>query len=84
MLREANLTGANLSEAELIEAGLSGADLTKANLSGAALSKADLSGVNLTEVIGLTPQQLETAIIDETTRLADEQRATRHTPPGTQ
>jgi uncharacterized protein YjbI with pentapeptide repeats len=73
------LTGANLSHAELNEAVLSGADLTEAKLSGADLSDADLSdadlrGVDLTEVVGLTPQKLKTAIMDKTTKLADELR----------
>ena len=43
-LREANLSGANLSEANLSEADLSGANLREANL-----REANLSGANLRE-----------------------------------
>ena len=46
-LREADLSGANLSGADLRRADLSGADLSGANLRGADLHGADLSEANL-------------------------------------
>src|SRR5215216_368365 len=46
-LREANLSGFDLSRANLIKADLRGADLSSANLSKAFLEKADLSGANV-------------------------------------
>ena len=46
-LRYANLSGANLSGADLYNAKLSGADLYNANLSGADLYNTNLSGADL-------------------------------------
>src|SRR5215211_1584902 len=79
-LRYANLQGADLSGADLQHAILSGA-----NLDGTNLSDANLDGTNLREprpllrrtspptdlrnVVGLTQQQLDRAIGDETTVL---------------
>ncbi|MEE8574189.1 MAG: P-loop NTPase fold protein [Thermodesulfobacteriota bacterium] len=73
-LRESILNGANLINADLRGADLSGANLNGANLSGADLNKADLnkadlSGVDFTRSFGLTREQIESAIIDETTKL---------------
>ena len=56
-LKDADLSGADLSDrilqaADLSGADLSGADLVWANLSGANLSGADLLGANLDNVIG--------------------------------
>jgi len=48
-LREADLSGADMSWAKLSGADLSGADLSGAKLSGADLSGADLSGAKLIE-----------------------------------
>jgi hypothetical protein len=75
-LTEAYLTGAYLFQAHLKGADLSGADLTGANLSGADLSAADLAEVNLrgadlSGAKGLTREQIESAITDETTKLPD-------------
>ena len=47
VLRDADLSGANLRRADLSGAGLRGADLSGADLSGADLTGADLSGANL-------------------------------------
>ena len=41
----------------------------QANLEGAILNGADLRGVDLSMVTGLTPAQLATALVDETTIL---------------
>ena len=65
-LRDANLSGADLSDANLRDANLSdadlsGADLSDANLSDANLSGADLSGANLRDA------NLRGAISDEYT-----------------
>jgi uncharacterized protein YjbI with pentapeptide repeats len=48
-LRDADLSGANLSDTDLSGADLSDADLSGANLIGADLSDADLSGANLSD-----------------------------------
>lgn len=47
MLKNVDLSGANLGGADLIGANLSGAYLSRADLSGANLSRADLSGAYL-------------------------------------
>jgi uncharacterized protein YjbI with pentapeptide repeats len=83
-LTTANLRAANLAEAELLGADLSNANLRGANLFGADLRwatlraaflwgvnffGADLRGVDFTKAIGLTIEQIEGAVIDETTTL---------------
>ncbi len=65
-LWKANLAGANLSEANLEQANLEGS-----NLKGANLQQANLINTDLRKAIGLTHQQLSTAIYDETTQLPD-------------
>ena len=70
-LRGARLSGANVSAAKLCWAKLSLADLSLANLSLAYVSGADLSGADLSGVKGLTREQIESAITDETTILPD-------------
>ncbi len=70
----ADLSEANLSRADLSKANLSGASLRGANLSGVDLSKAhllgaNLSGATLAGAIGLTHEQIESAITDEKTIL---------------
>jgi hypothetical protein len=62
VLRCANLQNANLSGADLKQSIVSGADFTNANLTGA-----DFSGVNLSDVVGLTAQQLSSAKVDAQT-----------------
>ena len=61
----------------LAGADLRGADLQGADLHGANLQEAQLQGVDLSGAIGLTLQQVESAVIDEKTRLPDYLR-----PPG--
>lgn len=58
-----------LCNTQLQGADLSGADLTGADLQGADLRGAILRGANLTDVTGLTRQQLETVVIDDQTLL---------------
>ncbi len=65
----ANLAEANLRGADLFGANLTGASLEEANLAGADLEGADLRGADLRAVRNLTQQQLDVAIIDETTQL---------------
>jgi len=83
ILQQADLHDANLERADLRDARMSVSDLMRANLKGADLrgadlwmsdlkdtnlEGADLRGANLTEVTNLTPAQLASAIIDETTQ----------------
>jgi uncharacterized protein YjbI with pentapeptide repeats len=63
----ANLEGANLSGADFSNANLRGANFANASLQGTILKGADLS-----EATNLTPAQLRTAILDETTKLPKE------------
>lgn len=60
----ANFTGANLSGAQLVGAHLGGARLT-----GVVLTGANASGAELSDAIGLTQEQLNTACGDATTVL---------------
>ena len=86
-LQGADLQGANLEKAQLQGASLQGANLQEANFEGADLREtffwqanlqgAQLQGVDLSGAIGLRPQQIESAVIDEKTRLPDYLR-----PPG--
>jgi hypothetical protein len=86
-LTSANLTGANLTGANLYRANLSGAslkslfldDVSRDNvtfyttiLSGANLREASLDGADLVYAFGLTCEQVESAWIDEQTRLPEE------------
>lgn len=85
-LTQADLQNANLYGTDLTDAYLSGADLRDANFSGANLQKTDLSGAiientiffgtdlrnnDLSSVEGLTYSQINSAIIDEKTKLPD-------------
>jgi uncharacterized protein YjbI with pentapeptide repeats len=63
-LSNANLEGANLSGANFTDAILRGANLKNAILRGTILRGADL-----TDAKSLTRAQIETAIIDDRTRL---------------
>jgi len=60
----ANFTGANLSGASLV-----GVHFGGARLGGAVLSGANASGAELSDAIGLTQEQLNTACGDATTTL---------------
>jgi uncharacterized protein YjbI with pentapeptide repeats len=75
-LKKANLSGADLRGANLIAAELGSVNLSHANLKNAKLLKADLSGAilkaaNFWNAIGLTCDQILSAVIDEETRLPD-------------
>lgn len=80
-LEMANLGEANLEGAELDAANLRWADLSKANLKGAVLyetylenaglGRAHLEQADLRESSGLTPEQINNAIIDEHTLLPE-------------
>jgi uncharacterized protein YjbI with pentapeptide repeats len=70
----ANLLGADLLKADLQraffpDANLQGADLRGADLLGADLLGADLQRANLTEAKNLTQDQINTACVDEDTKL---------------
>lgn len=67
-LGKANLHGAHLRGTDLSGADLRGANLTVADLAGAILMDADLRGTDLHRSMGLTQDQLNRAIADETTR----------------
>lgn len=69
-LIDANLRGANLTKANLSGTDLGSADLVGANLTGANLTGADLTGADLTGAVGLSQKQLDSAHIDNTTRLS--------------
>lgn len=83
-LSNANLEGAylmhaHLEVADLTDAHLEGANLEGACLKGAYLTGAHLEGADLSGTTGLIREQLEGAIMDDTTRLPDKLRGT---PPG--
>jgi uncharacterized protein YjbI with pentapeptide repeats len=65
-------TGTIFTKANLRGATLSGADLTGARLDAADLHRATLHGANLASVSGLTQAQLDTACVDEQTKLPAE------------
>jgi uncharacterized protein YjbI with pentapeptide repeats len=78
-LRDADLYSADISATDLDEADLRGARLEvahakraqfgSANVTGANFLTADLTGASLLHVVGLTPDDLRQATMDETTRL---------------
>ena len=76
-LEKAFLYDANLEGALLYDANLRGAWLWKTNLKDAILEGAHLEGADLTGATGLTWEQIQTAHIDETTKLPDQLRATQ-------
>jgi uncharacterized protein YjbI with pentapeptide repeats len=65
----ANLTHANLQEANLQDASFPGADLTAARLDGADVRHTVFHGTNLSGALGLTQAQLDSACVDEFTKL---------------
>jgi uncharacterized protein YjbI with pentapeptide repeats len=74
VLEGANLSGAwlvkaDLSKTNLKRAILSGADLSGANLRAVLLSGADLSSADLSDAEGLTQEQVERAIGNDSTTL---------------
>jgi uncharacterized protein YjbI with pentapeptide repeats len=70
-LNRANLTRANLSWANLTRARLGGANLTRAFLDRANPTRADLERAILTDVTGLTMEQVRSAYTDADTVLPD-------------
>ncbi len=66
---KANLKGANLSNSRFNGADFTGTDLRGADLVGADLSGADLSGADLSGAVGLTCEQVKSAVIDKNTYL---------------
>jgi len=84
-LQGADLSGANLQGAVLLNAKLQGASLfgadlqgaylEQANLEGANLWKADLRGAYLKDILGLTQDQIDSAITNENTVLPHYLRA---------
>ncbi|MBX3321199.1 MAG: pentapeptide repeat-containing protein, partial [Nitrospira sp.] len=64
-----NLTQANLQEANLQNAIFEGADLSGARLDSADLQRANLKGAILSSVTGLTQTQLDSACVDDQTKL---------------
>ena len=69
-IRRTTLDGADLRGANLREADLTNASARFTDFTGAILDRTILRGADLTGAI-LTPNQLRTAIVDETTRLPD-------------
>ena len=67
----ANLSYAGLDEASLFGATLIGANMYGARLGGANLYNARLNGADLKEAMDLTREQIESAWIDERTRLPE-------------
>ncbi|MHC5934532.1 pentapeptide repeat-containing protein [Nostoc sp.] len=70
-LQKAYLSGAKLQQANLYKANLQGSFLPGANLHLANLVEANLQGANLSGAKNLEQHQIERAIGDRTTRLAD-------------
>lgn len=80
-LARANLAGADCRGADFSNSNLSGADLTGANLAqallvganlgGANLTRADIRGADLTGAVNLTVTQVQSAIVDRTTKLPE-------------
>jgi uncharacterized protein YjbI with pentapeptide repeats len=78
-LKNADLSGVNLSLAILVDANLSGANLSGANLSQADLSRANLSGANLSRA-NLRNAYLTNANLDRTNLLGASLNNTRGLP----
>ena len=72
VLREADLRSSNLSYAYFREADLRRADMRGVNFQGTDIEGADLRGADLRGAKNLTREQIESAVIDETTRLPED------------
>jgi len=73
VLSEARFNEANLLEADFTEATLAASDFTRANVAGANFEHANLedvrfNGVDLSQVLNLTPEQVESTEIDKATQ----------------
>jgi uncharacterized protein YjbI with pentapeptide repeats len=76
ILSEANLSGANLVAAKFNLVNFQGArflnaNVYKADFEGANFEEADLGGANFNGAVGLTCEQINSAVIDESTHLPD-------------
>jgi uncharacterized protein YjbI with pentapeptide repeats len=67
--RYARLDDVSFNGAYLSGVDFRGADLDNVSFTGANLNKTDLRGVDLTSIQGLTPEQIQMAVIDKDTRL---------------
>lgn len=77
-VRRTVLDGANLSRANLAKADATNASFRGANFEGANLAGTILRGADLSDAKNLTIEQLEQAVIDETTKLPPELLAELH------
>jgi hypothetical protein len=68
-LHGSDLTNAKLSDAKFIRANLTGSDFSNATLSNADLTDANLSDARLETAIGLSYEQIKSAVINEFTSL---------------
>ena len=65
----ANLTGVNFADADLQDATLFNCNLQYAHLGSASLLRTDITNTDLSDVIGLTQEQVDFAVADENTKL---------------
>ena len=68
-LEGADLSGARMEETDFEGAGLQAANLSRSVLKNSNLEGADLKGANLRYAIGLTTEQIDSALIDKHTLL---------------
>ncbi|MCE7030439.1 pentapeptide repeat-containing protein [Jiella avicenniae] len=80
VLRTLDFTGVNLTAANLKRADARETIFVRVNFLNADLTDADLRGADLTGARNLTIEQLQSAVIDETTRLPDYIDRTKLTP----
>jgi uncharacterized protein YjbI with pentapeptide repeats len=66
-----DLRGAILTNADLTDANATNVDFRGADMTGTILTGTILNGADLRDVIGLTVEQLESAVINEQTILPD-------------
>ena len=74
------LHGADLRDSDLSEGDLSGADLTGARIGGANFTNVNVGGAILTDVLGLTQEQLDQAFGDTDTAVPERLRFTPGRP----
>ena len=71
VLRTLDFTGINLTEANLRQADARKTIFVRVNFFNADLTGADLRGADLSGARNLTVEQLQSAVIDETTKLPE-------------
>jgi uncharacterized protein YjbI with pentapeptide repeats len=71
-LQDSNLFNCDLTDASLVNAKLNGSVIKGSNFTGTDLYEAILIDVKFKDVVGLTSEQIETAIIDRATELPDD------------